>query len=52
MDDLLKPVKQILEDPTNNFVLNYIQLKSFLENAIGNEDPIDTTKSYTPTQMP
>lgn len=47
MDDLHKPVNQILEDRTNNFVLDYIQLKSFLKNAIGNEDTIDTTESYT-----
>ena len=38
-------MKQILEDPTN-FVHNLIQFKSFLKNAIGNEDPIDITKSY------
>ena len=38
MDDLHKPVNQILEDRTNNFVLDYTQLKSFLKNAIGNED--------------
>ena len=47
MDDLHKPVNQILEDRTNNFVHDYIQLKSFLKNAIGNEYTIDTTESYT-----
>ena len=47
MDDLHKPVNQILENRTNNFVLDYMQLKSFLKNAIGNEDTMDTTESYT-----
>ena len=47
MDDLHKPVNQILEDRTNKFVLDYVQLKSFQKNAIGNDDTIDTTESYT-----
>ena len=47
MDDLHKRVNQILEDRTNNFALDYIQHKIFLKNAIGNEDTIDTTESYT-----
>ena len=47
MDDLHKRVNQILEDRTNNFALDYIQHKSFLKNAIGNEDTMDTTESYT-----
>ena len=47
MDDLHKPVNQILEDRTNKFVLDYVQHKSFQKNAIGNDDTIDTTESYT-----
>ena len=44
LDETLKPIKPILKDKNNNFILDFHQFKSLLENACSIENPIDITK--------
>ena len=47
LDEILKPVKPTLDDTKNNFILNYYQFKSLLENACNTDNPIDIIKDCT-----
>ena len=47
LDEMLKPVKPTLDDTKSNFILNYCQFKSLLENACSTGNPIDIIKDYT-----
>ena len=44
---MLKPVKPTLDVTKNNFVFNYSQFKSLLENACSTDNPTDITNDYT-----
>ena len=41
---MLKPIKLTLDDTKNNFIFNYYQFKSLLENACSTNNPIDIIK--------
>ena len=47
LDETLKPIKPILNDKNNNFILDFHQFKSLLENACSIENPFEITKDYT-----
>lgn len=42
-----EPAKNYIKDNNYNYILNYSQFKSFLENAITAPNPIDIAKTYT-----
>lgn len=46
INELLEPIKNNIEDTNNKYVLNYIQFKSFIKNAIGAPDPLEISKKY------
>ena len=47
MEELITPIKHIIEDSQNNFPLTYIQFKSFLENSFSANDPILVASNYS-----
>ncbi|KAK2578611.1 hypothetical protein KPH14_001265 [Odynerus spinipes] len=47
LEEMLKPAKSIIDDPTKHFVLNYTQFKSFLENTYNIDNPIDISREYS-----
>lgn len=47
MEELITPIKHIIEDTQNNFPLTYIQFKSFLENSFSANDPILIAADYS-----
>ena len=47
IDDMLKPATKYIYDKKNNQLLDYPQLKSFIEKAIGAPNPNEIAKQYT-----
>ena len=52
IDDTLEPAKNYIEDKNYDHILNYIQFKSFLENAITAPNPIEIVKNTRPIPWP
>ena len=48
IDDILESAIKYINDKKNNQILNYFQLKSRTENAIGAPNPNEISKQYTP----
>ncbi|KAJ4447716.1 hypothetical protein ANN_09724 [Periplaneta americana] len=47
IDESLLSIRTIVESSPNDYVLNFLQLKSFYENAVGTTDILDVAKSHT-----
>ncbi|KAK2578370.1 hypothetical protein KPH14_001066 [Odynerus spinipes] len=47
VETMTAPIKEILTQQPNMFILNYINLINFLQEIIGNPNHIDTAKKYT-----
>lgn len=46
LEELLKPIKQLIGNNPEKCILNYDQIKNFLENAYGNNDPLKLSMDY------
>lgn len=46
IDELIKPIQKIIDEKPEQFPLNYIQFKNFLENSFGAKNPIIIAKDY------
>lgn len=47
IDESLLSIRTLVESSPNDYVLNFLQLKSFYENAVGTTDILDVAKSHT-----
>lgn len=47
LSDMLSPLKEVIEEMTPPYILNYDQLYDFLENVHGSSDPLSVSSSYT-----
>ena len=48
MDELLNPVKELIESTTNDYILNYLHFKSFFGNATSSQNVINVAKANIP----
>lgn len=47
IEELLNPLKEIIEASPNEFALDLLQFKSFIENATRSPNAVDVAKNYT-----
>ncbi|CAK9801632.1 hypothetical protein ANTPLA_LOCUS2878 [Anthophora plagiata] len=47
VEEMIGPIKEVLDTSTNKYVINYSQFKSFMENAKGNPNVTELALSYT-----
>ncbi|KAJ8665840.1 hypothetical protein QAD02_007502 [Eretmocerus hayati] len=47
LEQMLLPIKNLIDDPTQKFVLEYTEFQSFLEEIHGNPKPLDVARKFT-----
>ncbi|KAJ8678377.1 hypothetical protein QAD02_014164 [Eretmocerus hayati] len=47
LEQMVLPSKNLIDDPTQKFVLEYTEFRSFLEEIHGNPKPLDVARKFT-----